>query len=516
MSLGEKRMGKGDFWELWQSQKKFLFNICFKYTGNYHDAQDLLSEVMIKAHEKINKKLMASNPDGWVVQLIRNTYIDKYRRMYDRDVNITYTDNSEKHEINSKLILSTPVDEICEQELSQLLNHAYSEMPTRRRLFTRLYFSGYSYSDICKAFDIRSGTLRQMIAISRHELRGHLELFQKGFSQEVKEDSDKSKNRKVYNHLLQVRENGATHYCNFICSLSTHRLPQRARALTKYLDEHPHSNDKRFSLAVNLSAQGKLYQALNILRKLTSDNYISEEVYDLQIKLLKLLNRDRDIQHSAESAINLLPSAPCRFHVWLALAQGRKEKAENILKANIRPNFPDIDLRILLVKVYILQKKNTKAYSECEKIALHYPWHPEIYAYHLQRKLIVEGYLQAKEFARQNYEHNSKSAIACFYHLHFLVISGNESELKSLLTHVRKRYYWHPDFTLIKALLSPDKKTKILKRRCADYPECALSQHYLNYFSKYSSAYTQLNTEEARHLEIVKMIYEHKKGLSND
>ena len=497
------KMEEDEFWCLWEDKKDFLYKLCFKYTGNVHDAQDLLSEVMIKACKKVNEQILNDNAEGWLVRLVKNTYIDHYRHAYKRSIRISYDCNGNRPE-NSEESPNTPIDEVFVKEIWQYIEKALEAIPPRRRHFTRLYFSGYSYKDICTGYGVTTEALRQMISLSRQELRNHLDIYYTGRALE------KNKGDRLYSHVFKHRQNNQIHYYNFVSPVSPNRLKQKEAKLLKYIARHPQSDDRKFKLAVNLSSQGKINRSLKILREILRSNYISEEVYDLQIKLLSLLNRNQEIVKSTENAVGLFPESSCKFYAWRALANNQLDQAEKTLKTNIRKDSLDISLNLQLIKIYELRGKNIEAYSESEKVQYYYPWHPEIYACSLGNKLLFEGYTQAHMFAEDYYGHHPTSATACLNYLHFLVSSGyqmSDSELLPLFTNMRKKYFWHPDYTLIKALLTSNKKSKILMRRCADYPDCALSKHYLRHFTGSKISCPPLTSDERRHLSLIKLIH---------
>ncbi|MFM6369395.1 MAG: RNA polymerase sigma factor, partial [Dolichospermum sp.] len=43
-----------DFWQLWQVYHNYLYYYCLKLTNNYMDAEDVLSQAMLKAWEKLD------------------------------------------------------------------------------------------------------------------------------------------------------------------------------------------------------------------------------------------------------------------------------------------------------------------------------------------------------------------------------------------------------------------------------------------------------------------------------
>lgn len=69
------------FWDIWQTQEKKVFNYCFyRLTKNLHDAQDLCSETMIKAHDKLPSANNDAKILGWLLKLARHIYFDQKRK----------------------------------------------------------------------------------------------------------------------------------------------------------------------------------------------------------------------------------------------------------------------------------------------------------------------------------------------------------------------------------------------------------------------------------------------------
>ncbi|NET52832.1 MAG: sigma-70 family RNA polymerase sigma factor [Merismopedia sp. SIO2A8] len=70
------------FWQQWQEQKDQLYRCCLKLMNfNSTDAEDALSQAMLKAWEKVQKYAgKIDNLKAWLVQLTRNLCIDMIRQ----------------------------------------------------------------------------------------------------------------------------------------------------------------------------------------------------------------------------------------------------------------------------------------------------------------------------------------------------------------------------------------------------------------------------------------------------
>lgn len=69
------------FWSQWQEHRDYLYRCCLKYLGNSTDAQDALSEAMLKAWDKIRTTAQPiQNIKAWLVKLTYHHYIDIRRK----------------------------------------------------------------------------------------------------------------------------------------------------------------------------------------------------------------------------------------------------------------------------------------------------------------------------------------------------------------------------------------------------------------------------------------------------
>lgn len=78
LAAGEARA----FWQLFQPCRDYLFRWCLKWTnGNSTEAEDLLSQAMLKALEKAQKYAgKIENFKSWLTTLTRNFWLDLKRR----------------------------------------------------------------------------------------------------------------------------------------------------------------------------------------------------------------------------------------------------------------------------------------------------------------------------------------------------------------------------------------------------------------------------------------------------
>jgi RNA polymerase sigma-70 factor (ECF subfamily) len=82
-----------------QFQKKILnvqdnmFNFAMLLTGNRNDANDLLQDTTLKALDNEEKYIDNINFTGWILTIMRNLFINNYRRVVRTQTIIDQTED---------------------------------------------------------------------------------------------------------------------------------------------------------------------------------------------------------------------------------------------------------------------------------------------------------------------------------------------------------------------------------------------------------------------------------------
>ncbi|WP_254564067.1 RNA polymerase sigma factor [Oscillatoria sp. HE19RPO] len=176
------RLAAGDtraFWELFQPYQDYLLRCCLKWTnGNLTEAEDLLSQAMLKAFKKAHKYAETiENFKSWVTRLTRNFWIDLKRRPCANQVEDIEV-YAEQENLGWLTVDDTPESALEEEEKNRVIRAAIDELPTKMRETYHLHFyeelshqeivekQGISYPNTCK----RISEARKIL---REELRGY-------------------------------------------------------------------------------------------------------------------------------------------------------------------------------------------------------------------------------------------------------------------------------------------------------------------------------------------------------
>ncbi len=122
-----------------------------RYSNNYEDAEDLLSDVFIKIFSQIKKFKFKGSFEGWIKRITINSALNKIKsdkkRLY---LSLDYF-SSDLFEDNSGDV----IDFLSANELLELI-HDLS--PKYRAVFSLYVIEGYSHKEIAKALEISVGT----------------------------------------------------------------------------------------------------------------------------------------------------------------------------------------------------------------------------------------------------------------------------------------------------------------------------------------------------------------------
>jgi RNA polymerase sigma-70 factor, ECF subfamily len=146
--------------------EKNLLRFAFGLTENKHDAQDLVQETFLKALMHCNKFDHESNLRAWTFTIMKNTFINHYRR------NILH--NTSKNQINEKGIVNYALNSTAEIPdsiyRSKELEKTIEALDEKFRLPFKMHHEGYKYKEIAETLDLNIGTVKSRIFFAREKL----------------------------------------------------------------------------------------------------------------------------------------------------------------------------------------------------------------------------------------------------------------------------------------------------------------------------------------------------------
>lgn len=164
-------MSKTEFGPLILSHQQFLYQLALKLTKNSEDSNDLLQETYIKALKNSEKFQEGTNIKGWLYTIMKNTFINAYRKSKNQNTFVDDTDN--KYFINQgEAEKSSTADSTLDHEY--MMKQINSVEKTYVETFM-MYYNGYKYEEISEILGIPLGTVKSRIFLARKKMMAKLQ-----------------------------------------------------------------------------------------------------------------------------------------------------------------------------------------------------------------------------------------------------------------------------------------------------------------------------------------------------
>lgn len=144
-----------------------LLNFAYSLTSNRDDAYDLLQDTTLKVLDSEAMFKPNTNFKGWVFTIMRNLFINNYRRSVRA---ATVIDRSEDlYQINGADTTGdvTPDGTYTVTEITEMIK----SFPDGYRIPFTMHLSGYRYAEIAEHLGLPVGTVKSRIFHARHVLR---------------------------------------------------------------------------------------------------------------------------------------------------------------------------------------------------------------------------------------------------------------------------------------------------------------------------------------------------------
>ena len=151
--------------------QSYLQYFAKKLTLDEEDANDLVQETNYKALLYRDKYVHHTNFKAWLFTIMKNIFINNYRRSKKARTFIDSSDNL--HHIHKHIdsFPVTPDSELRETEIRNVVNTLDDEQRIPFEMHTR----GFKYKEIADELDISIGTVKSRIFFGRKKLMERLE-----------------------------------------------------------------------------------------------------------------------------------------------------------------------------------------------------------------------------------------------------------------------------------------------------------------------------------------------------
>lgn len=154
-----------------------LFNFALKLTGNPSDAEDLVQDSIVKAYRFFGSYERGTNAKAWVFRILKNSFINNYRRTANRPQEVDYNEVESYYEsIRAERTETTDLERLMFNELmDDDLSRALHKLPEDFRTVVLLCdVENYTYEEIANMLDVPIGTIRSRLHRGRNLLKTEL------------------------------------------------------------------------------------------------------------------------------------------------------------------------------------------------------------------------------------------------------------------------------------------------------------------------------------------------------
>ncbi len=142
-----------------------LLPFAYRLTNNVEDAKDLIQETAMRAYNNKEKFESGTNFKAWVTTIMRNTFINIYRKKKNR---ATSSEPSDSYIfVNDKFA----VDNSAHSNMTMVeLDGIMHTLDNIYRTPFQLFFEGYKYEEIAENMNLPIGTVKSRIFFARQKL----------------------------------------------------------------------------------------------------------------------------------------------------------------------------------------------------------------------------------------------------------------------------------------------------------------------------------------------------------
>lgn len=166
-------MSRIEFNEMLLSNADFLKPFAINLTRDSEAANDLYQETLYKALANHDKYNAGTNIKAWLFTIMRNIFINNYRRKAKQKTIFDNSPNDYLINLNQGTVSNTAETNLRMKEI----NKAIRQLPEIFKTPFLLYFDGYKYSEIADALQEPLGTIKSRIHFARKLLKEQISRY---------------------------------------------------------------------------------------------------------------------------------------------------------------------------------------------------------------------------------------------------------------------------------------------------------------------------------------------------
>jgi RNA polymerase sigma-70 factor (ECF subfamily) len=151
-----------------------LYRVALRLTGDPAQAEDLVQDTMLKAYRSWRQYRPGTNAKGWLLTILRNTFINAYRRRKLEPVAMDL-EAIEPHALYRAVESADPEGSFFGRLVDEKVLEAVDALPSDfREVLVLSDIEGMPYAEIAAALELPVGTVKSRLFRARRLLQAQL------------------------------------------------------------------------------------------------------------------------------------------------------------------------------------------------------------------------------------------------------------------------------------------------------------------------------------------------------
>ena len=156
-----------EFDKKFNTMSTLLHSFAYNLTKNVEDAKDLFQETAFRAMTNREKFRTGTNFKAWLFTIMKNIFINNYRKKVKANTIIDSTDNMFYINSGKNAVNNGAESTMMMKELSDMIESLDDSI----RIPFIMHYKGFKYQEIADELDLPLGTVKSRIFFARKELK---------------------------------------------------------------------------------------------------------------------------------------------------------------------------------------------------------------------------------------------------------------------------------------------------------------------------------------------------------
>jgi len=163
-------MSNADFYTDFDKVTTVLHSFAYNLTQNIEDARDLYQETAYRAIKNKEKFNPGTNFKAWLMTIMKNIFINNYRKKMKQNTIIDKTDNQYFINSSGNATENAAESTILMKEITQMIE----SLDDGLKIPFMLHYQGFKYQEIADKMELPLGTVKSRIFFARRALKTNI------------------------------------------------------------------------------------------------------------------------------------------------------------------------------------------------------------------------------------------------------------------------------------------------------------------------------------------------------